>query len=520
MDTLRTHKVMVDVQERSTVITEQAEAIAAQYSARLVLSAALLQEVSYLVEWPVVIGGSFDQDFLHVPQEALISAMASNQKYFHMLDMRGKLLPYFITVSNIVSQDEDQVRRGNERVLRPRLADARFFYHNDQQHSLAYWRQQLKQLVFMQGLGSLYDKTRRMEQLVLVIAEQIQQQKFQDREPLVVVHAQRAAELAKSDLLTTMVQEFPELQGVMGGCYARIQGEPEAVARAIQEHYAPRFADDRLPTSLEGMVLAIADRLDNLAGLFILNKIPTGDKDPFALRRAAIGVLRMILARKLDFDLAGLLGAAVKAYQQHPAVQDDLKKTVAKESARNSPDDVLQALLDFFYQRFRSYYKEQEGQDDKSCLDAVSPELISNPLDLHRRIEALQDFMQQPQASAMMAAVKRVRNMLSGQKANSVGATGQTGFKLELVRHKAEAALYQHVQELAPEVRTLLAVAQPDYHQLLHKMFGITPYIEDLFAQVMILDQDQMVRNNRFVLLHAVDQLFNYMADFSRLARV
>ena len=507
---LRANQVMADAKERQALIRREAEAIAQEKSARLMMSTALLAEVTYLVEWPVILYGSFSQKFLQVPQEALISAMVKNQKYFHLVDQHNKLLPFFITVSNIASSDPEQVRLGNERVLRPRLADAEFFYQTDQKHKLDELAQQLKQLIFVKGLGSVYDKSLRVESLALAIAKQMAAST-----PIDSAVVKRAAQLAKADLLTNMVQEFPDLQGTMGAYYASLQGENTQVAEAIREHYMPRFAEDDLPQSAAGLALAIADKLDSLVSLCIVDKMPTGDKDPFALRRGAIGILRMILTKKLELNLEDLLRVSLRIHQQSVSV-------------KFNSEDVLAKLLNFFYQRLKAYYKEQVSSGTEagimSAFSAMDSALIKSPFDFHQRVTALQDFIKNKHtatqtliAQTLVAAAKRMHNILSKKtKAGQLNLT-QTNFQPELADQEAEIKLYQHSILVDKQVAELLAAEHRNYRELLCKLTTLAPAINDFFDQVMVMDKDMDVRNNRLALLSNISQTLSSFADFAKL---
>lgn len=497
---LRANQVMADAEERQDVIRRQAEQqakeIAGEKSARLMMSAALLAEVTYLVEWPVVLSGRFDPQFLQVPQEALISAMVKNQKYFYLVDQDNKLLPFFITVSNIASRDPEQVSLGNQRVLHPRLADAEFFYQTDQKHGLAEFTKELKQLIFIKGLGSVYDKTLRMENLAVRIAQQMAEQKITNM-PVDLDALKRAAHLAKSDLLTSMVQEFPDLQGIMGAYYAAAQDEASQVSQAIREHYLPRFAEDELPKSTEGLALSIADKLDSLVGLCIVNKMPTGDKDPFALRRGAIGILRMILTKKLKLNLSELINSSLADYQQRITIQFN-------------PQDILAKLLDFFYQRLKAYYKEQASNTETKVMglfSALNSALIEKPLDFHQRIIALQDFMQNSEAATLMAAAKRIHNILSKQNKKGQLNFLTTDFKPELADHAAETELYQQLVLTDKEVIELLSIEDTNYQSIAYKLAALAPVIDGFFEHVMVIHEDVDIRNNRLTLLAKVPEL-------------
>jgi glycyl-tRNA synthetase beta chain len=373
-------KVVVDFARRRETIRGQVEQAAHQLNGVAVIDEDLLNEVTSMVEWPVAVIGNFEQRFLDVPQEALISTMSANQKYFHVVDKQGKLLPHFITISNIESLDPDKVRAGNERVIRPRFADAEFFWNQDRKHALATRLEQLKTVVFQKQLGSLYDKTQRVAKLAELIATQVGGDKLQ---------ALRAAELCKCDLMTSMVGEFPELQGIMGRYYAQHDGEHGEVATAIDEHYMPRFAGDRLPQTKTGQAVAIADRLDTLLGIIAIGQLPTGDKDPYALRRAALGVLRCMIENDLALDLQPLLETAASHFPK------DVK---AKQA--------VDTTIDFILERLRVYYTSQDIKVD--VFESVFSQRPTQPNDFNARLLAVNAFRQIAEAESLAAANKRI----------------------------------------------------------------------------------------------------------------
>lgn len=393
-------------------------------------------------------------------------------------------------------------------MLRPRLADAQFFYHMDQKCQLDDWTQQLKHLVFIRGLGSVYDKTQRIKRLALHIAEQMVSS-VSDAMSIDLASVGRASELAKSDLLTTMVQEFPDLQGIMGKYYAGLQGESDVVALAIQEHYLPRFAGDQLPVSVEGLVLAIADRIDSLVGLSILNKMPTGDKDPFALRRGAIGILRMIMAKQLNLDLSALFHFALALYQ-------DVSVTQSVKSAQRASDQLIVArLINFFYQRLKAYYKEQKKTRAMDVFAALQSDLAAQPLDFAERIQALQDFIKQPEAIDLVAATKRIHNILAKQNKH-VDVT-KSAFNISLASEDAEINLYQYVVSIDKELTGLLQQPETHYREVVSGLVSMAPHINNFFDQVMVMVEDIQIRNNRLALLARVSGVLAYLADFSKL---
>ncbi|APX91470.1 glycine--tRNA ligase subunit beta [Halomonas sp. 1513] len=482
LDALENAYVLADRQRRRERIREQVLAEAEVQDAQAVIDETLLTEVSGLVEWPVALTGSFDERFLEVPPECLISSMKANQKYFHLLDDHGKLKPLFITIANIESHEPERVIDGNEKVIRPRLADAAFFYDIDRKTPLAERQAGLTSVVFQQQLGSLADKARRSAIVAHAIAERIGGSS---------AHAERAALLAKCDLVTEMVLEFPELQGIMGCYYARQDGEPEEVAQALYEQYLPRFATDEIPRSRTGLALALADRLDTLTGIFGIGQRPTGAKDPFALRRAAIGVLNIMVKGELDLDLRELLNLAVEQHQQLPKV-DGLV------------DDVLAYMLD----RFRAWAQD-EGISVESYL-AVRVRPVTKPLDFARRMRAVHGFTARDEAAALAAANKRVSNILAKQDHD-----GSTSVDAQLLHEDAEQALHRALAARREEVAPLFQAA--DYSAALDRLATLREPVDAFFDQVMVMAEDPAVRHNRLALLAGLQSLFLEVADITEL---
>ncbi|RUR31088.1 glycine--tRNA ligase subunit beta [Vreelandella nanhaiensis] len=474
--------VLADRTMRRERIREQVLAEAEVQDANAVIDEDLLVEVSGLVEWPVALTGSFDERFLEVPAECLISSMKANQKYFHLLDNQGKLKPLFITISNIDSTDPQQVILGNEKVIRPRLADAAFFYDTDRKRSLASRIPQLESVVFQQQLGTLADKARRSTLIATFIAEKINGD---------VANAQRAVALAKCDLVTEMVLEFPELQGTMGRYYAEQDGEPAEVAQALEEQYLPRFASDAIPQSLTGQALALADRLDTLVGIFGIGQRPTGAKDPFALRRASIGVLNILVKGDLDLDLRELLSVAAEQHQGLP-------KT----------DGLVNDVLTYMLDRFRAWGQE-EGISAEMYL-AVRARPVTNPLDFARRLRAVKAFAQREEAAALAAANKRVSNILSKQAHD-----GSTQVDKQLLQEDAERTLFEAVTQSQASVTPLFEAG--DYQQALDTLATLREPVDAFFDNVMVMADDEAVRRNRLALLASLQALFLKVADISLL---
>ncbi|MDY7116118.1 glycine--tRNA ligase subunit beta [Halomonas sp. SSL-5] len=480
--TLEQAWVLADRDVRRERIREQVLSEAEVQDAIAVIDEALLVEVSGLVEWPVALTGSFDERFLEVPAECLISSMKANQKYFHLLDDEERLKPLFITIANIDSSDPQRVIEGNEKVIRPRLADAAFFYDTDRKRSLASRTAELSGVVFQKQLGTLADKAHRSAAVAAFIAGQIDGD---------VSQARRAAELAKCDLVTEMVLEFPELQGTMGRYYAAQDGEPAEVAQAMEEQYLPRFASDAIPQSRTGLALALADRLDTLTGIFGIGARPTGTKDPFALRRAAIGVLNILIKGELDLDLRELLDLAAAQHQELPY-------------AENLVDEVLDYMLD----RFRAWGQD-EGISTEAYL-AVRARPVTRPLDFARRLRAVQAFAGREEAAALAAANKRVSNILAKQ-ADEVGSAVDTS----RLQEDAEKTLHEAVNAHRDIVTPLFAEAR--YQEALDALAGLREPVDAFFDQVMVMADDEGVRSNRLALLADLRALFLEVADIAQL---
>ena len=482
---LKSAKVDVCFQSRKAAIRIQIEDIAQQLQAQAVIDEDLLEEVTALVEWPVALTGRFDESFLEVPAEALIATMASDQKYFHLVDENHRLLPRFITISNIESSHPESVVAGNERVIRPRLSDAKFFYDSDCRKPLSSYVDKLKSILFQNKLGTLFDKSARVSAIASWIAEKIQSDSSL---------AQRAALLCKCDLMTNMVYEFPELQGIMGRYYAQKDGEPEPVYLAMDEVYMPRFAGDRLPESTTGIALALADRIDTLVGIFGIGLIPSGAKDPFALRRAALGILRIIVEKELVIDLSALIQVAIDQFTE----------------IELSPETKSQ-VLSFFKARCQAWYQEQSI--NAQIFNSVAALDITQPLDFHHRINAVKKFNQLDDSEALSSANKRVSNIitkseldLSGQKVDE-----------QLLTESEEQSLYQAISEISSLVTDMAENAQ--YEEALKTLAGLRQAVDSFFDHVMVNVDDLNIRNNRLVLLNQLRQLFINIADISLLQK-
>jgi len=467
----------------------------------------LLDEVTALVEWPMPVVGNFEERFLALPREVLISTLQEHQRYFPIEDAQGRLLPRFITISNIESRDPSKVREGNERVVRPRLADAAFFWDQDRKRPLAALAEALNSVTFHIKLGSLGDKTRRVRALAGEIAVVTRQDRAE---------AERAAELCKCDLLTAMVGEFPELQGIMGTYYALADGEAPEVAVAIREHYLPRGAGDALPETHAGLALAIADKLDTLAGIFAAGEKPTGTKDPLGLRRAAIGVLRILIETRLDLDLRHFVLRALEL------ARADIEK-VAAAAGKPAPAFVAERaageIYDYIMERLRAYYLEGGGTRPAlgaatattEMFDAVLASSPVSPLDLDARLKALRAFLELPEAVSLTAAYKRIANILR----KSAGGTVATQVDVSSLRETAEIRLYDALHALRESVSA--ATAQREYANALGRLAQLRPAVDEFFDQVMVMDEDPQLRANRLAMLAQLQGLFAGVADLSRL---
>ncbi len=479
-------RVIADFPTRRSRIRELVEEGARQRGGRAVIGDALLDEVCALVEWPAMILGSFEEKFLAVPAEALVTTMSGNQKYFHLVDDDGNMLPAFIAIANIESGEPGRVREGNERVIRPRFADAEFFYATDRRHTLESRRTALDGLVFEARLGSVAQRCNRIGELVAAIGEQVGRSSS---------HAERAAHLCKCDLLTEMVQEFPKLQGIMGRYYALHDGEAPEVAEAIREHYLPRFAADGLPQSEAGQRVALADRIDLLTGIFGIGEEPSGVKDPFGLRRAALGVLRILIEGELSLDLAPLLKHAAELYRGQAFDSDPCAK-------------VLEFLLD----RLRSYYTDQ-GVSAEVFL-AVRARPVTSPLDFHRRILAVQEFVRLPEAGALSAANKRVSNILE----KSAIDKSELKLRPDLFREPEEIRLAEQIERLRDGLGEVLE--RHDYSTALNRLASLRDPVDQFFDAVLVNCEEQDVRENRMALLAGLRNLFLGVADISLLQSV
>lgn len=476
--------VIADYDSRKHKVRELVQAQGAALKAEVQIDEDLLEEVTSMVEWPVALTGRFDEHFLSVPPEALISSMKNHQKTFYVLDKNGKMLPNFIAVANLDSKDPAQVIAGNERVIRPRLADAAFFFESDRKQTLASRLEQLGTIVFQQQLGTVEQKSRRVAALAGQIAKAL---------AIDPAHCERAALLGKCDLVTHMVAEFPELQGIMGHYYALHDKEAGEVAQAITEQYQPRFAGDAVPASQTGAVLAVAEKLDTICGLFAIGQPPTGSKDPFALRRAALGVLRILVEKSLDLDLQNAINVALAAYTEQGLVV---------------PGDTSSQVFEFMLERFRAWY----------TAEGVSPEVFQSvmelkpakPLDFALRIAAVQQFSKLPESGALAAANKRVSNILQKQEGAIADAVDKS-----LLSDPAEIALAEQLGRLTQTVAPMFE--QRDYSKGLEALAGMRAVVDTFFDDVLVMADDDAVRQNRLALLRELRTVFLHVADISCL---
>jgi glycyl-tRNA synthetase beta chain len=477
---LRRAKVVADFAARRELIRTGVTAAAAAAGGRALIEAALLDEVTALVEWPVPIAGRFEARFLSLPREVVIATIQDHQRYFAVEGADAKLSSWFVTVSNIESRDPSKVREGNERVVRPRLSDAAFFWEQDLKVSLETHAAKLGGMTFQAKLGSYADKTLRVKALAQMIGGRIG----------AGADVGRAAELAKADLMTAMVGEFPELQGTMGRYYAEAQGEPEELALALQEHYLPRYAGDSLPATKTGQAVAIADKIDTLVGIFAIEQRPTGAKDPFGLRRAALGLLRILLEARLDLDLFELLGASAAAQPVQRA-------------------GVIDEVYDFIAERLRGLLLEESGTTVE-MLDAVLANRPGSPLDAVMRLHALMEFLLLPEAGVLAAINKRIANIL---KKTSLGP--DVAINAAALTELAERELHDALRDVRVPVED--AVAGRRYAQSLKSLVALRAPVDNFFERVMVMDEDVGRRNNRLALLRDVQLLLGGVADLKRL---
>jgi glycyl-tRNA synthetase beta chain len=478
--------VIADFARRREMICEGVEAAAAQVGGTIVDGESLYDEVTSLVEWPVPIVGAFDEMYLELPREVVVSTLTGHQRYFPVADDSGTLLPYFVTVANLESKEPEQVIEGNERVIRPRLADAAFFWDSDRKKPLASREESLRDVVYQAGLGSLYDRSQRIARIGAWLAGELEIDK---------ASVERAAALAKCDLLSGMVGEFPDLQGTMGRYYALSDGEPETVAAAIAEQYLPRFAGDDLPASDAGQIVAVAEKIDALAGVFSLGKKPSGNRDPFGLRRAALGIVRILIECSIDIDLKALIARAV----------DEQPK------GKVAADELAADLYGFITDRLRRYFLDRDTGLATETFDAVMVRKPASLVDFDRRLAAVQTFARLEQAESLAAANKRIANIL--RQAGDPQGLEVKEKRLEL---DAEKALYSALASAHDKVGPLLAERR--YARVLSELADLRDPVDRFFDDVMVMADDEDVRLNRLALLSELRALFLDVADISRLS--
>ena len=474
--------VIADYQLRKEKIVALLDDLAEKHDATLDYSDALLDEVCNLVEWPCAVVGEFSADFLSIPHEALVVTMQDAQRYFPMFSRESKaLLPYFITIANIESTRPETIKHGNERVIKPRFEDADFFWQRDKEHKLESRTEQLQGILFEKQLGSVYDKSQRVVSLASYLCAQIN---------IPDSHAKRAAHLCKADLLSDMVNEFPKLQGIMGRYYAQNDNETDEVATAIQEHYQPLQSGSPLPETNAGKVVAICDRIDTLVGIFATGKKPSGVKDPYALRRAALGVIRIAIEGNVDFDLPQLLNHS--------------EELLAKKlDSSNSAVEVLEFILD----RLHGYFADQGISID--TFEAVRNSSSTHLVDFAERIQAVQHFRSMSEAESLAAGNKRIRNILKKT------STEKLTINTELFSEDAEKALHQQSAELQTSVASKYEARE--YRDALTQLATLRPAIDKFFDDVMVMDDNEDIRNNRIALLATVNKMFSSIADISLL---
>lgn len=486
--TLKQQYVLADYQTRMQAIEQQLLSQSEKLGLKPDYDSALLEEISSLVEWPVVLQAEFENDFLDVPKEALIYTMKDDQKYVPLLDENNELSSIFLFVSNIESKDPKQVVEGNQKVIRPRLSDAKFFFETDKKTSLASKAEALSTILFQKELGSIAEKSARVAQITTILGG------LTKTESQHIEHAKRAATLAKADLVSNMVMEFPSVQGIMGAHYALHDGEHPSVALAIKEQYLPRFAGDELPTSQAGMLLSLAEKLDTLVGIFGINKIPKGDKDPFALRRSAIGILRIMLAFNVNVNLSTIISAVVELFEN-----------------KLSNHQVEQQIVDFLIDRLKPFYADKGISADivASVVESESQQSLS---DINQRIMAVANFANSSNAESLVKANKRVANILAK---NNINLDELPEINPSLFTEAAEKALYADVRKLVQTVPSL--AKNNNYQEILDQLSLLKTSLDAFFDEVMIMADDEKIKQNRISLVAQVRKLFLSVADISVL---
>ncbi len=483
MHQTRDNYTIVDPDVRREMVRHQVEQAAASINAKALPDEGLLEEISFLVEYPVAVLGSFDREFLMLPKEVLVNSMREHQRYFALTDSKGVLMPNFITISNTKAEDMEVVRAGNERVLRARLSDAKYFYEHDLTRTLADRVDDLKKVTFQIKLGTTHEKVTRVVKLAEYIATELY------KDDSVIKDASRAAYLCKADLVTGMVYEFPNLQGTMGGEYAARTGENEAVAKAITEHYMPRFSGDLVPSTPAGTAVSMADKIDTIAGIFSIGKAPTGSEDPYALRRSALGIIAMIYNGGFRLSLKPLISEAVSLLK-------------VKDEAGTALQDTV---LDFFRQRVSGQLTSEGYAYD--TVDSVLATYFDDVIDARERVVAISDFRKSDGFPAFITAFKRV--------ANIIPAGFQENLDEGLLAEPSEKDLYYHYREIKDEVFSNIESGR--YAHVLDRIAGIRPFVDKFFDDVMVMDKDEAIKNNRLALLGLLAGMFLRLADIRKI---
>ncbi|MGH8114173.1 MAG: glycine--tRNA ligase subunit beta, partial [Rhodanobacteraceae bacterium] len=524
VDALRAAKVLADPGERRERIREEIARAAQATRGTPRLDDALLEELANLNEWPVAIACTFDRDYLAVPHEALVTTMRSNQKFVPVFDADGRLSEHFIGIANLESKDPAQVRQGYERVIRPRFADAKYFFDEDLKTPLSTCQRGLRDVVWQRELGSLWDKTLRVAELASAIAERL----FARGVEVDAADAAHAAGLSRCDLLTRMVGEFPELQGVMGRHYAETQGEPADIARALDEFYSPRHASDDIADGALAQSVSLADKLDTLAGIFAVGMKPTGNKDPFALRRAALGLARTMIEGQLDLDLGGLLRDTLAqipdaAFTTKSKSGESPSHPPSASSSANGGGNIAARrtalaieLREFILDRLRGYYSEQGFTSQQ--FDAVAAIHPGSLVDFDRRLRAVAEFAKQPEAEKLAAANKRVANILRKEGIDEVVAATRP-IDATCLREPAEQALAGALHAAESDNAALLdgEAARHDYAGALARLAQLQAPVDAFFDQVLVMAEDPVLRANRVALLARIKARFDAIADIALL---
>ena len=471
-------QILVDFSKRKELIRSQILSVAKTNNAEVVIDESLLDEVCALVEYPKAFSGSFDKKFLDVPQEAIISAMKTHQKYFHLIDKKGNLLPLFISVANLQSSNIQAIIDGNERVIHPRLADSEFFWNQDKAIKLEDRLADLDSVMFMKPLGSMGQKVKRIEKLSSHISGLVGFDKKM---------AARAGLLSKSDLLSEMVGEFADLQGVMGGYYALNDGESKKVSVAIREHYQPRFSGDDLPSTEEGIAVSLADKIDTLTGIYGIGQGPTGSKDPYALRRTALGMLRILLEGKIELNLKSLIDFSLNLHLE--------------EVDRGTAGDIYSFMMD----RLKAYYRD--ANIDSNIYEAVLAVSPNSPLDFHHRVDALNDFTQSENSKSLIESNKRIANILKDSDEN------QEELNVEILIEDSEKVLFDAAESLSKEL-----AGSNNYKEIMKSLIELKDLIDSFFDNVMVNVEDEKVKSSRLALIRRIRQLFLSVADISYLS--